>query len=129
VGLGAAWSVPVIMVAVAAPAAAASQSTDPKVSATVTADKQASGKFGAKHVVFTLTLRNTGTAAAIVEVLSVSSNGIQGTQSGLPTTVVVPVGGSTVVTFAYDYTGNAGTATYTISYRVSGVVSTTSITI
>jgi hypothetical protein len=126
---GAAWSVPVIMVAMAAPAAAASANLSATVSGTLTADKVAAQQFGTKHVTFALKLTNTGSSAATVDVLSVVSDGIQGTQQGLPTTVVVPVGSSTVVNFSYDYVGNAATATYTVSYRVSGVVTTAHVRI
>jgi hypothetical protein len=129
VGLGAVWSVPVILTAVAAPAAAASVAPQPKVSGTVTAEKVAADKFGTKHVNFALTLTNTGTGAGTVQVLSVVSDASQGTQQGLPMTVIVPVGGSTVVNFSYGYTGNAATATYTVTYVVSGVTSTVSIKI
>lgn len=127
---GAIWTVPVIITAVAAPASAASvvvpPATTPSVTATVTATKVAAQQFGTKHVDFVLTLANSGNGAGTVEVLSVASDGVQGTQQGLPTTVVVPAGHSTIVNFSYDYNGNAGTASYTVSYRVSGIISTVS---
>ena len=119
VALGAAWSVPVIVLATAAPAAAASGDA-PVVNATVVADKEPANQFGTKKVNFTMTLTNTGTGAGSVEVLSVTSSATTGTTTGVPTTVTVPVGGSVPVTFSYTYEGNAGTATYTISYRVGG---------
>jgi hypothetical protein len=127
VGLGAVWSVPVILTAVAAPAAAASVAPDAKVAGTVTADKVAADQFGTKHVNFVLTRTNTGAAAGTAHILSVASDGIQGTQKALPMTVVVPVGSDTVVNFSYEYVGNAATANYTITYEVSGVTSTISI--
>ena len=119
VALGAAWSVPVIVLATAAPAAAASGPV-PVVNASVVADKNAADKFGTKTMDFVLTLTNTGTAAGSVAVLSVTSDATTGTMAGLPTTVTVPVGGSVPVDFSYTYSGNAGTATYTISYRTDG---------
>lgn len=119
VALGAAWSVPVIVLATAAPAAAASGGA-PVVAATVLADKVAAHKFDTKTVNFTMTLTNTGTAAGSVEVLSVTSDATTGTTVGVPTTTIVPVGSSVPVSFSYTYEGNAGTATYTISYRTGG---------
>ena len=119
VALGAAWSVPVIILATAAPAAAASGAV-PVVNATVVADKVAADKFGTKTMNFVMTLTNTGTAAGSVEVLSVTSDATTGTSLGVPTTVTVPVGSSVPVSFSYTYEGNAGTATYTISYRTGG---------
>jgi hypothetical protein len=129
VGLGAAWSVPVILVAVAAPAAAASQDLSTALTGALVALRDPSGKFGNKHIEFTLTLTNASAGATTVEVLSVSSDGGPGITHGLPTTVVVPAGGSQVVTFSFDISGNAGKATYTASYRVSGVVKTATATI
>src|SRR5690242_6199223 len=103
VGIGAVWSVPVILTAVAAPAAAASVTPKgtPAVGGKVTADKVAAQQFGTKHVDFTLTLTNTGTAAGTTQVLSLVSDGIQGTVQGVPTTVVVAAGGSVTVHFSY----------------------------
>jgi len=128
VALGAAWSVPVIVLATAAPAAAASGNA-PAVAASVVADKDPANQFGTKKMNFVLTLTNSGSAAGSVQVLSVTSDATTGSAVGVPTTVSVPVGGSVPVSFSYTYSGNAGTATYTISYRTdSGPVQIVQVT-
>ena len=127
-GLGAVWSVPVILTAVAAPAAAASVAPAAKVAGSVTAEKVAADKFGTKHVNFALTLTNTGTAPGTAHILSVVSDGSTG-NSTLPMTVVVPAGNSIVANFTYGYSSTAATANYTITFEVSGVTSTVGIRI
>lgn len=119
VALGAAWSVPVIVLATAAPAAAAS-GLAPVIGASLEANKQPANQFGQKTMDFVMTLTNTGKAAGTVQVLSVTSSATTGSTNGLPTTVTVPVSGSVPVSFSYVYSGNAGTATYTVSYRTDG---------
>jgi hypothetical protein len=122
VGLGAAWSVPLILTAVAAPAAAASNTAPPPVIGVQrTADKVAS----AKRVDFTLTFSNPGGSPVTVDVLSISSTGGGApAPGGIPTSVIVPNGGTASVSFSWNYGNNAATATYTITYRVSGVIHT-----
>ncbi|NYG07548.1 hypothetical protein BJ986_002035 [Phycicoccus badiiscoriae] len=119
VALGAAWSVPVILLATAAPAAAAS-GVAPVIGARLVADKQPANQFGQKAMDFVMTLTNTGNAAGSVQVLSVTSSATTGSTVGVPTTVTVPAGDKVDVSFSYIYTGNAGTATYTVSYRTDG---------
>jgi hypothetical protein len=127
VGLGAVWTVPVILTATAAPAAAASVAPAPPVGPVLgTPGLTANKVAAAKRIDFTLRLSNTGTAQGQVDVLSLTSTG-GGTPQGVPTSVMVPAGHSVDVDVSWDYGGNNGTADYTITYRMSGTTGTVGI--
>ncbi len=128
VGLGAVWSVPVILTAVAAPAAAASVPPETPQGAPVlgTPGLTANKVAAAKRIDFMLRLKNTGTAQGQVDVLSLTSTG-GGTAQGVPTSVMVPAGGTVDVPLSWDYGNNNGTADYTITYKMSGTTSTVGI--
>jgi hypothetical protein len=128
IGLGAVWSVPVILTAVAAPAAAASVAVPPETPQVGTPTHTANKVAAAKRVDFTLTFSNTGTGAGTVELLSLTSSG-GGSSQGVPQTVIVAPANSTVVSFSWNYTGNTGTADYTITYRASGTTGVVTIRI
>jgi len=119
-----AWSVPVVMAAVAAPAATGSrfaQIGTPTVAAVKTGGPK--GK-----VEFTLTFSNTGTLQGSVEVLTVSapSPAVGAYQSGLPQTLVIgPSSSTSTAPIIWDYKGDTPKATtYTFTYKVDdGAVS------
>ncbi|MDF2144147.1 hypothetical protein [Knoellia sp. p5-6-4] len=125
-----AWSVPVVMAAVAAPAAAGSgyaQIGQPTVTATKTG-----GPTG--KVEFVLTFSNTGTGQGTVQVLTVTSsarNDEGGVYlAGLPQTSVVGAGGSAATgPITWDYQGKTPkAATYTFTYTVDEGRTTGSVT-
>jgi hypothetical protein len=130
VNIGAAWSVPVILTAVAAPTASASPNPE-RADLVVTgssADKQPADKFDVKYIVFTLTVTNSGTTAGVVQLLTLTSTGIIGTAEGVPNTVTIAPGTSQDLTVKWRYTGNAATETYTITYTLDGVTAQKSYT-
>ena len=115
-----AWSVPVVMAAVAAPAATGSQYPQIGVP-TVTATKTG-GPTG--KIQFVLTFTNTGTGKGTVQVLTVTApkDAVGVYQSGLPQAVVVGPGGSAATApIIWDYQGKTPKATtYTFTYTVDG---------
>lgn len=123
---GAAWTTPVIVLATAAPAAAASRAVE--VTAGMTAQKNADGKFGAKNVTFTVPFHNSGGQAATVEVLTLSLDGTTLTGiTGIPGTFVVAAGATVTQTYVWYYGDNAATGTYTLSYTVDGVAQSATV--
>jgi hypothetical protein len=115
-----AWSVPVVMAAVAAPAATGS-SYSKIAQPTITAVKTG-GQNG--KIQFTLTFTNTGTGKGTVQVLTVSASApvVGAYSSGLPQTLVVGAGGSAATApIIWDYQGHTPKATtYTFTYTVDG---------
>lgn len=127
VAKGVAWTVPVVIVATAAPAAAASP-PPPAPSAqvgqpSVTFTKEVGGgKDTLKHIDFTLTFANTGTASASVDVLMITSTGDGAYASGLPQALTVGPGASvsTPQLIVWNYGSQPKSATYAINYKVNG---------
>jgi hypothetical protein len=125
IAMGVAWTVPVVIVATAAPAAAASP-PPPTPSAQVGQPLVAftkvvgGGKDTIKHIDFTLTFANTGTASATVDVLMITSTGDGAYASGLSQALIVGPGASvsTPRLIVWNYGAQPKSATYTINYKV-----------
>lgn len=109
---GAAWSVPVVIMATAAPAAASSHDQAAAVFITGTASKGGAGDN--REVTFTLTFNAVGTNTITV-------NSITGyTWTPVPLVLAIPEGQGTYVTFTAlrDAGGNNANTDVTISYTL-----------
>jgi len=125
---GAAWTTPVIVLATAAPAAAASRIAE--VNAAMTAEKNAEGKFGGKNVTFTVPFHNAGDLTARVEVLSMSLAGTTLTGiAGIPDAFDVAGGATVTKTYVWLYGDNASNGTYTLSYKVGTTSLSATVTV
>jgi hypothetical protein len=120
VALGAAWSVPVIMVAAAAPAAAASVHPAGAVSTGVSSMVKGSGQNYTLTMAFALTGKTGDKATITITSVTTSTQSGTVTFSTVPQTKTLTIGGQTSAIFALVRNGNNSGPTVTVTYTVNG---------
>lgn len=122
-----AWSVPVVMAAVAAPAATGSQPTPPTVTATPGTGTKG-GSANARYVDFAVDF--TSDQAVTITLMSLTPDDKWSALPGetWPDRIVSLAPGGNHVTFRLKRNGNAS-GTYTLTYAVTGVSGTQSVAI